>query len=263
MRAALEAVLGDAAELARSLAVSDISEKADLDYVTNIDTRLDSYLTAALGELTPGVPVVTEERLETQEGLSGRFWIVDPIDGTHNLVAGLPFVAISVALMAADGRAELGAVADLHAGEVYAAERGAGAVVDGRALLPADEPSSLFGVSSGANDDLVAHGQNYRALRGIGKWRNLGSQALHLCYVARGRFGLALSAEARLWDDAAGRLICEEATARYMSFTETSRGQDATISANEPLRSVCGHAGVFERAVELMKPLWCTTGDGE
>ncbi len=249
----LGVILQGSAELARSLSVDEISSKGKLDFVTNIDLQIDAHITAALQNLTPGVPVLTEERLDSSDSLSGEFWIVDPIDGTHNLVFGVPHVAISVALIGVDGTTKLGGAVDLHRQDIYMAKKGEGAKLNGARLQMPSSAPSLFALSTGAIDGLHALPQSYEELRGMGKWRNFGSQVLHLCFVARGHVGLALSQEARIWDDAAGRLIATEAGARYMSFAQDAAND---LRAGAALRSVCAHSEIFDKAKALMTPVW-------
>jgi myo-inositol-1(or 4)-monophosphatase len=257
-REALIAVMRAAAAVVAASPVSRVDEKASLDYVTDVDHRLDAFLTEALASLTPGVPVLSEERPIDFAG--GGFWIVDPLDGTHNLMAGLPFNGVCAALFDG-GRAVLSAVLDLSSGAIYSAERGRGARVDDRPLRLAAEASTLIAISSGALDALNGRPELYRPLRRMGKLRNLGSQSLHLVGVGLGRFGFALSEEARFWDDAAARLIAEEAGARYRSFAASDDDFLAVALAKAPLKSLCAHPALFDAVAEIAARLWGEAAD--
>jgi myo-inositol-1(or 4)-monophosphatase len=253
-RQALIEIMHKARDLVLSSELADISVKSPQDYVTNVDVKLDEFLTKSLAAITPGVPVFSEERPMAR--CSGPFWIIDPVDGTHNMMAGVPFYAICVALFDAEG-ARLSAVLDVVPGALYVAERGEGATRDGKILRIEGKPSTLIAVSSGALDAMNERADIYKPLRNMGKIRNLGSQSLQLCYVADGRLGLVLSQEARFWDDAAARLIAEEAGARYRSFADVGAGDFLDMAfSKEPLQSLCGHPGIFDAAVELMLELW-------
>jgi len=253
-RKALAEIMQRAGKLVRELEQSDISEKAVLDYVTNVDHRLDAFLTRELAALTPDIPVYSEERPIERAG--GDFWIIDPIDGTHNMIAGLPFFAVCAALFK-DGAAYMAAVHDIASGSLYMAERDYGATLDGTPLKLPQQPSTLIAVSSGALDAMNARPEIYNPLRKLGKLRNLGSQALHIAFVADGRFGFTLSQEARFWDDAAARLIAEEAGARYRSFA--ADGEEdylATGLSGAPLQSLCAHPALFDKTALLLSELW-------
>ncbi|UTY46690.1 inositol monophosphatase family protein [Sinorhizobium fredii] len=248
-------ILSEARELVTNIRHSDVMTKSALDFVTDTDFRVDAFLTQKLAALTPGVPIFSEERA-MERPQEGAFWIVDPVDGTHNMLADVPHYAISAALF--DGReAQIAGVMDVVAQGLYLAEKGSGAQVNGLSLRLSEKASTLFALSSGAIDALFGQADVYRALRKRGKVRNLGSQSLHLCYVAEGRFGLAMSQEARFWDDAPGRLIAEEAGAGYRSFAALERGDFLDVAfSNAPLCSLCAHPDLFDEAARLLSKLW-------
>ena len=135
--AGLTAALGRAVELARRAPPARADRKAHQDYVTDVDLAVDAFLQDALPPLVPGAPVLSEERA-AEAGAQGAWWCVDPIDGTANLMAGLPFVAVSVALVDRDGP-RLAAVASLQ-GPVHSAIRGGGAWRDGARLRLPEAP---------------------------------------------------------------------------------------------------------------------------
>ena len=212
----LQEVLAQAGQHARTRAITTVSEKAALDYVTNVDREMDAWLTTALREVAEAM-VLSEERPFAGAGSSARQWLIDPVDGTHNLAAGIGFCGIGAALFE-NGAVVLAGVADIFADDVYVAERGAGAWLNGTRLQLPPAHSGLAAVSTGAIDAW----SNIRApMRVCGPSCGCATSArrvLHLCYVARGRIALAASHEARLWDVAPGRLIAEEAGARYAEF---------------------------------------------
>ncbi|WP_162798613.1 inositol monophosphatase family protein [Sulfitobacter sp. SK012] len=228
--ATLDALLNtvaDAEALALRHSPAHADKKAHQDYVTDVDLAVDAFLQDALELVLPGVPVLSEERAHDSTARLDRYWIIDPIDGTGNLIAGLPFVGISVALVDQDGPC-LSAVCALGQGITYAARRGYGAlrVQDGvttRMLLP-DQPSELLVISTGLLDRLMeGTGTRWKALRAVGKIRNLGAQALHLCGVAAGQFAGVASIEAKIWDEVAAGLIIREAGGVWRS---TADGDD-------------------------------------
>lgn len=252
--AELVEILRAASLLAGKISVESVTAKSELDYVTDIDIRVDEFLTERLSTFTPGIPVFSEERAMSRP--SGQFWIIDPIDGTHNMMVGLPHYGVCAALF--DGeRAIFAGVANVATGDVFSAEKGAGAFLNDRRLEMSSVPSTLMGWSSGATDSLMAKPGIYNELRKLGKIRNLGSQALHLCQVAEGRFGFTISAEARFWDDAAGQLIAEEAGAVYRAFAADTPSALLDLAfLKKPMRSLCAHPELFAAIEHLLEPLW-------
>ncbi|WP_440408406.1 inositol monophosphatase family protein [Neorhizobium petrolearium] len=251
---ALGAIIRLAGDLIDSTRFSDVTEKSELDYVTDVDLRLDAFLTEQLGLLTPGIPVFSEER--AMQRPTGAFWIIDPVDGTHNMMAGVPHYAVCAAFFDSD-ETQMAAVLDVVGRDLYLAKKGKGATLNGSPLRLTSKPSTLGAISSGALDALNGRSDIYASLRATAKIRNLGSQSLHLCYVADGRLGFAISQEARFWDDAAARLIAEEAGASYHSFAASGNGDFLDLAFSKaPLRSLCAHPDIFEKLNRLMTPLW-------
>ncbi len=136
---------------------------------------------------------------------------LDPIDGTYNAVAGIPFYAISLGY-ATDGQMKEGYVMDLASGEEFYAVRGGGAFLDG-------VPVSVSKVSSLHTSAMSLYGKKFdpasiiRLGSEIRRWRLFGATALELCYVACGRIDgfIDLRNTLRITDAAAGMLICTEA----------------------------------------------------
>ncbi|WP_165814818.1 inositol monophosphatase family protein [Labrenzia sp. 011] len=250
----LQSILRSAGLLVTERGVAEVSNKSSLDYVTDIDLLVDHFLTEDLARFTPGIPVFSEERSMSRP--QGAFWIIDPVDGTHNMIAGIPHYAVCAALFT-DTCAVAAAVLDIASGDLFVAQKGQGAFLNQNRLSMPTKPSTLVGVSSGMTDRLVRFPECYKKLRQLGKIRNLGSQALHLCQVAIGRFGFTLSEEARFWDDAAGRLIAEEAGAVYRSFAASNEDDLMRLAFSKaPLQSVCSHPDFAEDLEALLGNVW-------
>lgn len=248
---ALQSLLAELSALPRNTRPLTIDRKSVQDFVTDIDLMLEIQLRKGLETLFPGVSVLGEESIcDGQLIPDGEVFLVDPLDGTGNWIAGLPFAAISVALLK-DGQTVLAGVADIFGGTIYGAAVGLGAWRDETLLNPRPSPVPLIALSTGLLGDLINHPQAFSAMRDIGKLRNLGAQALHLCYVADGKLSLAASTEARLWDDAAGRLIVKEAGAEYFSGTEAM----SNLVASEKQFSVAAHAVYVARALQVLNEI--------
>ena len=191
------------------------------DLVTDTDYAIQDRLQTALTELVPGSSFIGEEDFTAREALDDSpHWIVDPLDGTLNFACQLPFFGASVALLV--GRTPVvGVIYDYGADCVYDAIAGGGARCGGAPLvwdaaLAARAPA---GISSG----YLAHMAPADALTGAAdvvgpRFRIFGSQAIQLCWAAAGRLRLNINYEAKLWDDAAGWLICREAGAGYAAL---------------------------------------------
>ncbi len=136
---------------------------------------------------------------------------LDPIDGTYNAVAGIPFYALSIAY-AEEGIVQKGYVRNLATGETFHAIRGRGACLDGRPIHVSD--TSLLEKSA-----MSVYGRKFdptplfRIGGKVRRWRLLGAAALELCYVGCGRIDgfIDIRGTLRVTDVAAGILICEEA----------------------------------------------------
>ncbi|MFP5417804.1 MAG: inositol monophosphatase family protein [Gammaproteobacteria bacterium] len=200
------------------------SHKPDGSLFTEADAETQAALEIALPTIKD-VPVLGEEMTEQRQRdawAAGRdgLWCVDPIDGTSNFVAGVPYFAVSVAYLY-KGERQLGVVYDPIADEMFSAERGRGAHLNGVALplrAPATElRRALAGVEMKRID---------RALAGrLAAWppyasqRNFGASTLDWCYTAAGRFDIYVHGGQKLWDYAAGALILEEAGGRLSSLS--------------------------------------------
>lgn len=190
--------------------------KPDGSMLTEADTAAQTALFQRLQKIAP-FPVLGEEMTEAEQhavlssGESG-FWCVDPIDGTSNFVNGLPFFAISVALIRHQ-KSVLGVIYDPSADEVFSAVEGQGAFMNGERLPLKTPPTDLSRCMAGIELKRID-----RTLAGrlafehpFSSQRNLGASTLDWCYVAAGRMHVYLHGGQKLWDYAAGCLILKEA----------------------------------------------------
>jgi myo-inositol-1(or 4)-monophosphatase len=198
--------------------------KDDGSIVTEADFAAQEALARRLAALDE-VPVLAEEmKPEAQRAVyetAARYWCVDPIDGTRNFSAGIPYFAISVALMEG-GRSVFGIVYDPIADEAYYAVRGAGAWLDHRPLeLPARAPPLERAVAE------VSLRRDIARLRGAlkrhppyAKRLVSGSSALSWCHLAAARVDVMLHGGQKMWDYAAGALVLEEARGCFCTVEE-------------------------------------------
>lgn len=211
-----EAIVRKAGELAQSKALSaQVHVKAESDFVTDADLAISRFLTEELMRLVPGCRVLSEE--DTREGtLEGKLFIVDPIDGTTNLMYHLGLSAISCAY-AEDGEILQGIIYNPFTDEMFTAEKGAGAYLNGQRLHVNSDASiaqALIGLEAGPAtlNKQTAFWQQVIALypqcRGM---RLTGSAAIDLAYLAAGRLSAVVFHYLYPWDYAAGWLILSEA----------------------------------------------------
>lgn len=190
--------------------------KVDGSLLTEADIAAQSALFERLFAIAP-YPMLGEEMTEEaqqaiwQQGDDG-FWCVDPIDGTSNFVNGLPFFAVSIALVR-QGRSVLGVVYDPHADEAFYAIAGGGAWMNGDPLPLKLPPDTLNRCIAGI--DLKRIDRNLAGSLArehpFASQRNLGASTLDWCYVAAGRLPIYLHGGQKMWDYAAGSLILREA----------------------------------------------------
>jgi myo-inositol-1(or 4)-monophosphatase len=185
------------------------------DFVTDYDKKVQDMLQRGLAGIVPDAHFVGEEGSTRSFSSKGKFFIVDPIDGTTNFIKNLHASAISVAL-SVDGIVELGVIYNPYLDELFTARRGSGAFCNGRPIHVSSEPLEngivIFGTSP-YNEEVseksfrLAYEYNRRAL----DVRRTGSAAIDLCNIAAGRAELFFELILSPWDYAAGALIVEEA----------------------------------------------------
>lgn len=192
-------------------------EKGAGDYVTAVDRAAEERIRAVLEAGAPGIPVLGEEG--GGPSAAAEAWVVDPVDGTTNLVHGFPAVGVSIALVR-EGRPMVGVVGAPFLAETYLAIRGGGAVLrDARGehrLKVSDRPTQRAVVTTGLPfrrrerlpEALRIFGRVFEAVEDM---RRPGAAALDLCWVAAGVFDGYFERGLAAWDVAAGGLLVEEA----------------------------------------------------
>ncbi len=201
------------------------SQKDSHDYVTSLDLVLEKNVKAYISEFYPDHQIFGEESVDKAVDFSKPCWVIDPLDGTSNFLFGLPFYACSIAYLDEE-QVKAAFVYDFVHKDCFTAVTGQGAFMNERRLKAGNNSSDFIGISSGFMDKLgQVDGALVSRLKKIGKFRLLGAQSLHLCYVAAGKLKACVNYEAKMWDDLAGALIVEEASGRYSNrFWKGVRG---------------------------------------
>jgi myo-inositol-1(or 4)-monophosphatase len=204
--------------------------KGDVDIVTVADRTVEKLVRGRLAEAFPGHGVYGEEG--TRERMEGEFrWYVDPLDGTTNFAHGFPHFCVSLGLEqrpadiqpGEDGILVAGVIYDAMRDELFTAERGRGAWLNGKAIRVSKTPElaeSLVATgfpSRKRHNSPNIHFYQEFTLRSHGV-RRAGSAALDLAYVACGRLEGFWEFNLNPWDTAAGVLLVQEAGGRVTDF---------------------------------------------
>lgn len=199
-----------------------VTEKGPGDPVTQADLAIDAHIASAISKAFPDHGLVAEESGARNNGAE-YVWILDPIDGTRYFAEGVPLYSISLALHKRN-EAILGVVFNPETGEMFTAERGGGATLNGArihcsarialadSMICVEIPHRRFSL-----DKIERAMQKLdRLVRHADRVRIIGVSALGLCYCAAGGFGayVNLSGTSKIWDLAAGQVILSEAGGR-------------------------------------------------
>jgi myo-inositol-1(or 4)-monophosphatase len=211
------------------------------DWVTETDRTLERHTRRVIAAEFPGSGVLGEEygssvpgagspALPGQPGAADLLWIVDPVDGTSNYVAGIPWCCYSLALIDAEGPL-VGVIADPYQGQIYAAARGLGLRANGRRVPPSPltslSGSLVFAEPGGAGERPELSALIDRARTAHAGVRVVGSSALAITQVALGRAAAAVlpSGGYHVWDVAGALSLAIEAGMRVTDLD----GADALL----------------------------------
>ena len=210
-----------------------VDKKGAIDLVTEVDVAIERSFRATIAARFPDHAILGEEMGGSAVAVPGACWVFDPIDGTTNFAHGLPIFCASLALEI-DGVAEVAAVYDPTRKELFTAERGRGAFLNGRRLTVSSSADLLDAVLvTGFPYDVHERVDEIVGLFAafVGRARavrRLGSAAIDLCYVAAGRLDGFWESDLKAWDIAGGSLIVAEA------------GGQVTTMGGEPFSSRAG-----------------------
>ena len=202
----------------------EVNNKGDIDLVTEADLAAERLIVERIRGYFPRHAILAEESGASHHDTaqSEWKWVIDPLDGTTNYAHGYPCFCVSIGLERA-GEVVIGVVYDPVRDELFAAERGAGATLNGRriAVSTIDEINRALFCTGFPYDvrgraDFARHFHNF-IMHSQGVRRD-GSAALDLAYVAAGRFDGFWEEGLRPWDVAAGKLLIEEAGGRITHY---------------------------------------------
>ncbi|MEW6570387.1 MAG: inositol monophosphatase family protein [Nitrospirota bacterium] len=232
----------------------DIGIKRAADFVTRVDKESESLIIKTIREKFPDHHILAEESAKEAQP-EGYRWIIDPLDGTTNYIHQFPVFSVSIALEY-KGEVILGVINDPFKKELFVAEKGKGAFLNGRPIHASairDMGYSL--ITTGFPFRKKEFIDSYlKAFRNIfvkaSDLRRAGSAALDLAYVACGRcegfFEIGLSA----WDIAAGEILIKEAGG---IITDFGGGRDFLSTGNVVAGNPFIHGSVLREIKEVFE----------
>lgn len=226
----LENILREASSIMLSARPEGITSKeGHANFVTEADRQTQDFLQGKLEALLPGSALFGEEKENEPLG-EGPTWVVDPIDGTLNYIHGLMHSAIAAALVL-DRQVTLCAVYNPYRDEMFTAEKGGGARLNGQPIHAADNPFeralTFYGTSPYQPALVDATFKAVAALmRQTADVRRFGSAILDLAYIACGRADIFFEYSLSPWDYTAGKLLVEEAGGVFQLLNLTNERLD-------------------------------------
>lgn len=238
LAAAIEAALAGGEVVRRYHGGSfEISYKGEINLVTDADKESERTILSILRRRVPGAAILAEEGGE-KKGTTNQRFLVDPLDGTTNFAHGYPCFAVSIGFEE-EGEIRAGVVYDPIREELFVAEKGGGAFLNGKKLRVSttrDLRHALLvtGFPYDLRDDLSGSLRLFQRFLGSTRAiRRDGSAALDLCYVAAGRVDGFWEEKLFPWDTSAGSIIVTEAGGRVSDFsggTFTCYGKEVLAS---------------------------------
>ncbi len=199
-----------------------IKVKGPADYVTQVDTDIQNFLAKELGRLAPEIQFLGEEE-GLHEMTGDTYWILDPIDGTTNLIHDYQHSVVSLALYE-KGEITTGIIYDPFREDVYHAKKGKGSFLNGSPISVSDAETlgeTIVAIGTSPYDRELTEENFCRFRRVFEKSQDIrrtGSAALDLANVACGRTGGFFETLLSPWDFAAGMLLVTEAGGRVTNY---------------------------------------------
>ncbi len=192
-----------------------VSRKGPSDFVTAADKKAEKTIFEELLKAKPDYSFVMEESGKVKGNDTDHVWLIDPLDGTHNFMHGVPHWSISIALER-KGEIIAGLIYDCAKDEMFTAEKGGGAWLRNRRLRVSgrnnlEECMINFGQPYGSKEDRARFFKEQEAVAAVAMTRRFASAALDLAYVAAGRIDGYWERNLKSWDAGAGYLIVKEA----------------------------------------------------
>jgi myo-inositol-1(or 4)-monophosphatase len=204
------------------ISLNDIKEKKRNDFLTFVDEQSENKIIKILLNAFPDHSILAEESGWKKHN-SDYEWIIDPLDGTKNYISGIPVFSISIALRHKN-KIQLGVVLDPIRNELFQAQRGEGAYLNGNKIQVSkrrnlEECLLATGFPFKQKQSLTSYVKCFQDIfQQSSGMRRMGSAAIDLAYVAAGRFDGFWELGLSPWDVAAGSIIIEEAGGKISDF---------------------------------------------
>lgn len=228
-------------------AAAHITVKGAADFVTEADRDVQNFIQKALGEKYPEIQFLGEEKNNDEIDFAGRVWVLDPVDGTTNLIHDYRRSSISLALME-NGQTVMGVVYQPYTGELFDAQKGKGAFLNGRQIHVSRAESmeeALIAIGTSPYEKEKFAKENFRRIYSVfmdaQDIRRSGSAAIDLAEVAAGRIDGFFEPKLSIWDYAAGRLLVAEAGGRAADFAGGELGcrmKSSVVSGNPAIHEL-------------------------
>lgn len=230
--------------------IARIEYKGDINPVTEVDLLCEQEIIKQIRGHFPDHEILAEESGQSSQKNAWR-WVIDPLDGTVNYAHGYPCYCVSIALER-DGQVQVGVIYNPNLDELFVAERGKGATLNGEPIRVSTIDTLLrsmlvtgfaYNIAETEHNNLDHFANFSGECQAV---RRPGSAAMDLCYVACGRFEGFWELNLHPWDYAAGWLLLEEAGGRVTRFD----GEPFTMGDREILAT---NAVVHDQMIEVLK----------
>ncbi len=224
--------------------------------VSIADFASNDAIIRRLSKAFPDDAILSEESNGAETIGTKTVWVIDPLDGTSNFINHIPLFAVTIARLE-NGVPTVGIIYDPVHEELYVAEKGQGATLNGKpmrtSIRDVTRGAMLFAGRGYRDHDRIKHGKIiYTLERRTPYFRRLGSAAIMLLSVAAGRADAVILTGSKPWDTVAGVLLVEEAGGRvtdYLGKKWTHRSEDM-IASNGPI-----HTGIVSVTKQRLRPL--------
>ena len=235
-----------ALEYFRRLGSLVIEDKGPQDFVSEADKAVETHIRNMIIAAFPNDGIVGEEDAP-KPSTTGYTWVIDPIDGTTNFISGIPAWTVVLAVVSEDST-QIGVIFDPVHKEMFVANRGAGATLNGAPLVcPGDAPITRGTVGTGYSTRISAQASAAVVLAILekgGVFHRNASGALSLAYVASGRLLGYIEEHMNAWDCLAGQLLVAEAGGQI-------EDQSADQMMAQGGRVIVGGQAVFDDLVQI------------
>ncbi|MBE5742353.1 MAG: inositol monophosphatase [Clostridiales bacterium] len=237
---------------AHNVEILDV-KSGDVNFVTEYDVKVQNFLVENLKKAFPNATFIAEENLSDGNFNTAELcFIIDPIDGTTNFIKDYKLSAISIGCYK-NGVGIFGAVLNPYSNELYTAEKGKGAYLNGNKICVSkkDFNESIFAFGSSPYYKAELGEKTFSIAKNLffscTDIRRSGSAALDFCHLAVGRIDLFFECRLSPWDYAAGAIILQEAGGKVTDF------DGKPLDMEKPSSVYASNGVCHEKGLEIIK----------